>query len=120
MIRRSQEMTTEVRKEMRGGKGAVTVQHFMAPADFKANVRLCARLTLPPGASIGMHRHEGEDEVYIITRGAAVLDDGTTRTPLSVGDAVLTGRGESHAIANNGTSDLEITAVIVCYNPPAR
>ena len=44
-----------------------------------------------------------------------MLDDGASKTRVAAGDAVLTGRGESHAIANDGDEDLEIVAVIACY-----
>ena len=119
MIRKSSEMKSEVRDKMRGGDGAVTVRHYFAKEDFGAAVRLCAKLTLPPGASIGTHRHEGEDEVYIVTRGSGLIDDGTSRTRINAGDSVLTGKGASHAVKNDGKEDLEMIAVIMCY-PPAQ
>jgi mannose-6-phosphate isomerase-like protein (cupin superfamily) len=115
MIRKASSMETEVRTAMRGGTGNVTLQHFFKSNEITAKSRLCARLTLPPGASIGMHQHSGEDEVYIITQGAGTLDDGKTKTVVSAGDAVLTGKDESHSILNTGSSDLEIIAVIMCY-----
>ena len=66
MIRRADEQPTEIREKMRGGPGAVSVRHFLSKDDFAASVRLCARLTLPPGSGIGTHQHSGEDEVYIV------------------------------------------------------
>jgi mannose-6-phosphate isomerase-like protein (cupin superfamily) len=115
MIRTAKAMETEVRHAMRGGTGSVTLQHFFKSDEITAKSRLCARLTLPPGASIGTHQHTGEDEVYIITRGSGLLDDGTAKTQVNVGDAILTGKGESHAITNTGPTELEIIAVIMCY-----
>ena len=115
LIKKPSDMQSEARPAMRGGAGTVTLRHFFKPEDFGAKARLCARLTLPPGASIGTHQHTGEDEVYIITKGTGLLDDGKARTPVAEGDAVLTGRGESHSIANTGAADLEIIAVILCY-----
>ncbi len=115
MIHTAQTMETEVRPAMRGGTGSVAIRHLFKKDEITAKTRLCAVLTLPPGASIGTHQHEGEDELYYITKGTGVLDDGTTRTTVREGDAVLTGRGETHAIANTGSTDLEILAVIVCY-----
>lgn len=121
MIRKQSEMKTEVREKMRGGEGAVTIRHYFEKGEFTANARLCAKLILPPGAGIGSHQHEGEDEVYIITRGSGLLsigscgDDGKIQTRVSEGDAVLTGKGESHAIRNDGTEDLELIALIMCY-----
>ena len=116
MICRAAEMQTETREAMRGGSGAVTIQHYLKGDDFTANVRLCAHLTLPPGASIGVHEHASEDEVYIVTQGSGLLDDGTTKTRVEAGDAILTGNGESHAIANDGDEPLKLIAVIMCYN----
>ncbi len=36
-------------------------------------------------------------------------------TRISAGDSVLTGKGASHAVKNDGKEDLEIIAVIMCY-----
>ena len=116
MIKPKEAMETEVRPGMRGGTGTVSVQHFFKPGEMTSKTRLCARLSLPPGASIGTHRHEHEDEVYIILSGEGLLDDGHTKTPVRSGDAVLTGKGESHAIANTGEGVLEIIAVVMLYH----
>ena len=118
MIRQQAEMKTEVREKMRGGEGSVTFQHYFEKDEFGAPVRLCAKLKLGTGSSIGPHQHEGEDEVYIVTRGTGILDDGLTRKRISTGDAVLTGRGASHAVTNDGKEPLEIIAVIATY--PAK
>lgn len=115
MIRKMAEMETEVRENMRGGAGSVTFRHLFKKDEFTASVRLCAALTIPPGAGIGSHEHLTEDEIYIVTRGAGMLDDGKTKTRVSVGDAVLTGNGESHAIHNDGEEPLELMAIIACY-----
>jgi mannose-6-phosphate isomerase-like protein (cupin superfamily) len=115
MIRRGSEMRSEVREEMRGGAGAVTIQHCFEKTEFTAQCRLCARLVLPPGAGIGAHEHATEDEVFIVTAGSGLLDDGSGEVRVSAGDAILTGNGESHAIRNDGDENLEIVAVIMCY-----
>ncbi|HOH31704.1 MAG TPA: cupin, partial [Candidatus Hydrogenedentes bacterium] len=65
MIRKSTDMPREVRERMRGGEGSVSIRHIFKQDEFTAPVRLCAQLTLPPGAGIGPHTHETEDEVYV-------------------------------------------------------
>ena len=115
MIRKLKEQPVELRENMRGGKGTTAVQQLFAPAEFGASIRLCARLTLPPGASIGPHAHEGEDEVYVIVRGIGILSDNGTETTVGPGDSVLTGRGASHSIANGGSDPLELIAFIARY-----
>ena len=116
MIRRQSEMETEVRPAMRGGTGSVTLRHFFKKEEITAKSRLCAKLTLPPGASIGPHQHAGEDEVYVILNGSGVLDDGQTKTPVNAGDAILTGKGEAHAVSNTGREPLEMIAIIMLYS----
>ena len=115
MIRKSADMKSETRANMRGGDGEVTVQPFFTPDEMTAKSRLCAKLTLPPGASIGVHEHLKEDEVYIITHGIGMLDDGQSESRVEAADAVLTGNGESHAIRNIGDEPLVLIAVIMLY-----
>jgi len=115
MIRKAAQMETEVRNQIRGGIGSVTVQHFFKKEEITARTRMCSRLILPPGASIGLHKHEGEDELFVVTRGKGLIDDGQTREQVQAGDAILTGKGEAHAVINNGLEPLEIIAVIMLY-----
>ena len=115
MIRRSGEMEVEYRKRMKGGEGTVKVTHLLKKDDFKARVRLCAHLSVPVKGSIGFHEHPDEDEVFIITRGEGILYDGKKESPVSVGDAILTGDGEGHSLTNAGNTGLELFAFITKY-----
>jgi len=115
MIRKAHDIKSETRSQMRGGKGAVTIRHFFTKDEIKAKCRLCGRLILPPGASIGMHKHEMEDEVFIIERGSGIMDDGRGQTRIAAGDVILTGNGQEHALINDGHEPLELIAVIMGY-----
>ena len=115
MVRKFSEMSVETRDKMRGGEGAVTIRHYFTPAEFGAKMRLCALLTIPPGASIGEHPHEGEDEVYLILRGSGVVREQDGNHRVTAGDAVLTGKGASHAIANDTAEILEVAAFVILY-----
>ncbi len=115
MITRDGEMRAELRENMRGGKGTVKVENWFAPEAFGAKVRLCARLTVPPGGSIGTHSHEAEDEIYIVLSGQGFIIEDNSRTPVSTGDAILTGKGGSHGVENTGTEPLVIAAIIMLY-----
>ena len=103
-------------ENMRGAEGSVTIRHCVEKGEFGAKVRLCARLIVPPGAGIGRHEHKTEDEVFIITEGTGLLDEGEGEVRVSAGDAILTGKGGAHAIRNDGDRDLVIIAVIACYS----
>ncbi len=115
MIRKATEMETEIRYEMRGGKGDVKFLHAFKADEMTAPCRVCATLVLEPGCSIGQHTHNGEDEVYYILSGTGLLSDGTQSTVVTAGDAVLTGNGESHSIENIGEEPLKIFAVVATY-----
>ncbi|MFA7692630.1 MAG: cupin domain-containing protein [Candidatus Hydrogenedentes bacterium] len=115
MIRRHEDMECEVRDQMRGGTGSVTIRHMFKEQDFGAKIRFCAFITIPPAASIGLHQHQQEDEVYIVLSGTGIIEDGAERSRIKEGDAILTGKGASHAVLNDGTENLHMAAVIACY-----
>lgn len=115
VIRHVADMNVEVREQMRGGAGKVVIRHLFKKEEIKAKTRLCSHLTLEPGCGIGTHQHVGEDELFVITRGSGLLDDGQTKTRVRAGDAILTGNGEAHALHNDGAEPLELLAIIMLY-----
>jgi len=115
MLKKKNAQKVETRENMRGGTGTITIRHYLEPEEIKAKTRLCSELTLPPGASIGLHDHVNEDEIYLIQKGQGSMIDNGREFPVTAGDAVLTGQGASHSVKNTGEEDLLITAVILKY-----
>ncbi len=116
MIRRNGEYRTEIRKEMRGGKGEVKIEEFWSPnSEMRSKNRLFSRMTINPGCSIGFHPHDAEDEVFVILSGRAEADDNGEITELGPGDTILTGNGDGHAISCIGNEPLVLMAVISVY-----
>jgi len=116
MFRKAAQYRTELRENMRGGNGTVKIEHLWEPkTEMRGANRMAARLILPPGASIGFHRHENEEELFFIVKGQAEADDNGRKVALGPGDTLLTGNGAGHAIGNTGADDLEIVAVITTY-----
>lgn len=115
MIRRNGTYEVDVRNEMRGGKGSVRIEHFWSKGEMKGKTRLFAKLTLEPGSSIGFHEHGGEEEIFVVLRGAARMLDGDEAVVLQPGDTILTGDGAGHAVESVGSEPLEMVAVIVEY-----
>jgi quercetin dioxygenase-like cupin family protein len=113
MIRRGQEMTVENRENMRGGTGVISISHLFSGEELGVGARLSARITIPPGGSIGAHEHSGEREIYYIISGTACFEENGEKTLLSPGDASITGGGGVHSIRNNGDVSLELMAVIL-------
>ena len=115
MIRKNHEMEKEVREKMRGGAGPVEILHIFRSSELKGRTRLFARLRLPEGSSIGFHRHEGEEEIFYILSGTGEVSEGGPSVRVGPGDAVQTGDGGGHSIANAGPGPLELLAVILVY-----
>jgi len=107
-------MKIELKDKMRGGEGTTPLIHYVDGATMK-NARLLAEVTIPPGASIGEHRHDSETEYYLILSGnGIVVDDGTDKH-VGPGDVVVTGDGASHSIRNAGKEPLKLIAAIITY-----
>lgn len=112
MVRTAKDMQTEIREQMRGGNGHVTLCHLEKEL-LPQNGRLFAKLTLGPGCSIGEHVHTGEAELFYFVQGEGVVVDDGTRIPVRAGDAMTTPDGHAHSVENTGTDDLVIIAAIV-------
>jgi mannose-6-phosphate isomerase-like protein (cupin superfamily) len=81
-------------------------------------VREIGWLTLKPGDSIGFHKHEVNEDIYIIVSGTGVFtsDDGT-KDEVGPGDITIARLGQSHALSNTGKEDLVFISVIAGKTP---
>ena len=59
---------TEHFENRAGGKGWIHIEHLL-PEEEKGMIKMYARVTIDPHASIGFHRHEGDGESYYIVSG---------------------------------------------------
>jgi mannose-6-phosphate isomerase-like protein (cupin superfamily) len=117
MLKTAGQQIVRVQEHLRGGEGAVTFHEFLGKDYSYGSGRLFSRSTLPAGASIGAHVHEGEFEVYYVLSGEAEIDDNGTPIRLKAGDTHLCPSGQSHALKNPGPEDLELIMLILFENP---
>ena len=109
MIKQSDDFTTV--SAMRGGEGCARI--FRAPLPEKAApLAMASRIELEPGASIGVHKHETDEEVYAIVSGNGVYTSDDGDTPALPGDIFVTRKGMSHGLRNNGGEPLIFFAVV--------
>jgi mannose-6-phosphate isomerase-like protein (cupin superfamily) len=117
MIRKNGSNKIESRFEMRGGTGEVRITHLIEESEISSAVRLCATLSLAPGASIGAHPHDGEDEIFYVISGCGEFNDNGTIYEIVPGDTMLTGNGAFHSVKNTSNRDeLLIMATIIKYS----
>ncbi len=114
MIKKRGEMALEIRKNMRDGKGEISILHLADKTAIR-NGRLLAEITIPPEGSIGKHQHNEETEYYIILEGEGYVTEGNGEKKVASGDVVITGDGASHSIRNSASTPLKMIAVIITH-----
>jgi mannose-6-phosphate isomerase-like protein (cupin superfamily) len=114
MLKTSDQMQKEIKKNMRGGDGEIEILHLVNKEDL-TNARLLSKITMPPGAGIGEHDHVNETEYYIILEGQGIANDDGKDINVKSGDVLITGNGARHSIKNSGDCDLVMLAVIILH-----
>lgn len=115
MIKKAEQMTDEIKVNMRGGDGEAAIKTVLEKGEYKSKARLIATITLEKGSSIGEHIHEDEEEIFIIQQGTATYNDNGEIKTLKKGDACLCLGGQKHSIRNDYDETLVFTAIIITY-----
>ncbi len=115
MKKTPENMLLEIKENMRGGDGQVEMLHLFTQNELRGRCRIFARLTLQPGCSIGEHAHDQEEEIFYVLEGEAEAQDNGKTVILKTGEALITGGGDTHAIANRANVPLVLMAVILLF-----
>ncbi|MDR1619630.1 MAG: cupin domain-containing protein [Clostridiales bacterium] len=110
MISYEKDRTARSESNLRGGEGVVDLTPVFPCAI--PHMRLFSVITLPPGASIGMHKHEKEAEAYYVLEGDVVVRECGGDFTLGTGEAHLCSDGESHALLNQSGAVAKLLAII--------
>ena len=96
------------------GRGDIGVRAIWEHSDFRTNWGNIAHVLLPPGTSIGYHRHDAIEETYVIVNGSGrmTVDDETQE--VCAGDSIPNKLGGSHGLYNHAQEDLELFVMAVC------
>lgn len=100
-------------EHFRGGAGCIEKYNILSPEELYQKGRVCAIMRLQPGSEVGLHRHEGDCEVfYFISGTGSYLLDGKM-VPVGPGDIAYVDNGEEHFLRNDGDEVLEYLALVV-------
>ena len=114
MVRKPSGQPQKERAQMYGGGGVVTMQSLLlGEEEMNGKGRLFSTITLPVGASIGWHVHEGETETFYILRGQGEFNDNGNALSCQAGDVLFTEDKEGHGLKNTGEQPLELVALIL-------
>ena len=95
------------------GKGEIFITHLLTPNEMLGKCQMFARVRIPVGAAIGVHKHVGNNETYHILSGTATYTDNGETYPVKAGDTTFCAEGDTHGIENTGDEDLIFIALII-------
>ena len=102
-------------ERLHGGTGTVHYRRALSPEVFRTNWAYVDHLLLPPGTSLGRHRHQGVEEVFYVMSGSGTFKLGTGNreetAPVNEGDAVPVLLGEAHSVAPASETSLELMII---------
>jgi len=100
-------------KAFYNGKGDMKMRRVWTADKFKTNWGFVNHYLLPPGSSIGYHRHEAMEEVYYILKGSGRMTVDDVTVDVRAGDAASVILNGSHGLYNNSKEDLEVISIAV-------
>lgn len=113
MVRKYEEMRTDMRANLREGNGEIGTRYLMEKDDMQGKCQLFSILTLEPGTSIGLHMHKPDAELFFVLQGELETSDNGVVKTLALGDSMFTGSGESHYLINKSKETARVLAVII-------
>jgi mannose-6-phosphate isomerase-like protein (cupin superfamily) len=116
MIKKASQIRHNDEVNLKGGKGTLEIINFLEKEESCGTGRLFAVSIIPPGCSIGYHKHQGDFETYYFLKGKAKVVDEGKEDILGPGDCMVCYDGRSHGIENIGDTNLEYIAIIL-YTP---
>lgn len=93
------------------GEGLVKIVSIYDKKDLTTPLQFIHYTVLPPNASIGLHTHGDDEEVYIVIEGSGVMEVDGQKKQVSKGDTILNKPFGAHALYN--TSDTEELKILV-------
>lgn len=101
------------------GRGPIVFRRLLTGRDFVAPVDFVDVTRIPPGSTIGMHRHAASEELYIVLAGQPLVEvDGDARR-LTRGDVAVVHPGGRHALTNDTGEEVAIAVVQLRVAAPA-
>jgi mannose-6-phosphate isomerase-like protein (cupin superfamily) len=95
-----------------GGEGEIRFARIAEAAAFAGGCNFVDYAELPPGTSIGRHRHaEDEEELYLVLEGLGTMWRDGASFPVRTGELIRNRPGGEHELRNTGTGVLRLFVI---------
>ncbi len=103
----------EVQESSHGGDGPVALYEIWDRSEFASNVDFLDRVVVPPGSTIGVHRHGDNEEMYVVLSGRATMTIEGEPVTVEAGDMILNPAFGEHGLVNDSDADIDILIIQV-------
>ena len=97
----------------KGGRGFMESFPYKEVEGIKGEIKMFSVINLNKDSKVGFHKHEHDNEIYLMLDGRAVINDNGSEDILNPGDMMVTLKGESHSIENTSDTNIVFLAVII-------
>ena len=103
----------QVQETSHGGIGNVDLYEIWGGEDFRSDIDFCDRVVIPPGSTIGSHRHGRNEEMYVVLEGEGLMTLDGNEVKVSKGDMILNPVEGEHGLVNNSSRDIDLLVIQV-------
>ena len=91
-----------------GGLGTILAHRLFTRRPGTAGAEFIDLAVLPPGTSIGRHRHGADRETYVVLSGSGLMFRDGQEFRVGAGDVVVNRPHGEHGLVNDGDVDLRL------------
>lgn len=102
------------------GGASVPFTRIFGEEDFDSDFRWLDLCIVKPGAEIGVHSHQVDDEIYFIVKGNATKIVNEQQASVGPGDAILLKCGGSHGLRNRSDQEVHVLVIDLLAPPEAN
>ncbi|MEU5900482.1 MULTISPECIES: cupin domain-containing protein [Streptomyces] len=95
-----------------GGLGTILAHRIFARAEGSAGADFIDLAVLPPGASIGRHRHGADRETYVVLAGSGLMFRDGEEFRVGAGDVVVNRPHGEHGLLNDSADATDLHLLV--------
>ena len=95
------------------GNGSIQIGRIFHQEELEAPWHFIEYLVVPPGVTIGEHRHGNNEEIYFVIEGQAKMVVNDTEHTVKPGDFILNRANWAHGFRNESAEEVKLLVIEV-------